>query len=106
MARQKLAAKLDFLANHPRIQEDLGASFVRQATEDQFFKACVAQFQHGQVQSAQQLTRDYLRRYPFRWRGWLQFAKAKLPWRVGKHWMTPNRQVSTNHRSESAVTTA
>lgn len=105
MDRQKLTAKLDFLANHPRIQKDLGQSFVRKATEDQFFKASVAQFQHGQVQLSEQLIRDYVRHYPLRWRGWLQFVKTKLPWRFSKYWMAPNRQGPTDHRSEPAVTT-
>jgi glycosyltransferase involved in cell wall biosynthesis len=89
MARQKLAAKLDFLANHPHVEEEVGRSFVRQVTEDEFYKTCNAQFEHGNIQVAQEMIQDYLRRYPIRPRGWWQFTKTQLPWRINKHLVRP-----------------
>ena len=102
MARQKLAAKLDFLANHPRIKEVLGPSFVRQATEGRFLHASVDQFRHGDVSAAEEMIREYVRRYPLRWRGWVQFAKTKLPWRLGKYWMQAPRD-AINGQAESVT---
>jgi glycosyltransferase involved in cell wall biosynthesis len=85
MARQKLAAKLDFLRLHPEVTRELGRRFIRQATEEQFFNTCLAELRRGNLEAARTMAAHYVRCYPLRIRGFLQLARTLLPWRIHKH---------------------
>ncbi|MCP4247828.1 MAG: glycosyltransferase [bacterium] len=82
MFRVMLDVKLDFLAAHPDVARRLGRRFVRRVTRDWFWKACLDEHARGNYRTAAGLIAYYLRHYPWGPRGWVQFARTRLPWRI------------------------
>ena len=82
MALVGLAARLDFLRQHPQVRRELGEAYIKEAVEEAFFRKLEQCCNAGLQRSARRLARTYLRHWPLRLRAWRYPAHCHLPWRL------------------------
>ena len=77
-----LAARLDFLRQHPQVRHKLGEPYIKEAVENPFFRNLQRCCDAGLQRSARRLARAYLRHWPQRLRAWRYALVSHLPWRL------------------------